>query len=553
MIKVSLFSGSSEAGPTVIPLFTGKDAYFEKTASTQLLPDVVKYIAGLRPSNNSQYVLVNALGAEEWWGSNVNADGFPEPSLIHRPEVWSGNPTVDSIRSKDWAYGFPTFYNAHAFAHHKNKNPDQAYGDVELTTWHEEMKRVELVVKVDKDKCEKFGGLPVWDKLKAGQFIDVSMGCKVPWDRCTICTDMVEYRKALATFDKSKHKHPGMAVLEYHKNVKKIRGISITRDDYCDDMKLRANKILPDGRKVYVHNDFPRFFDISFVFIGADRTAKVMMKIAGAGSRGFWDLGSSAATADNLGYVEDQEKTASDLSKAAKLKKSEMDKEILPIPDAVKAVPILARSEEDLPDELLNSLGMCPQDSVLSTLSGMGMILRPREFQRITIIQMGGGAGLADHMDRLGLRMPEADPDDTLKLSPNQMMPDIGRMLMPFFQSRTALEPNVTMRVLMMRPKEEEKKASSSHSPELLHKIGAAYAAYRQQVPDLMSYSQVFLAKLSADHRSGIGKVASAEVHDVFSPLTVIYAQQAFLDERGPRQNDLLKSANTANVRGDSP
>ena len=50
-------------------------------------------------------------------------------------------------------------------------------------------------------------------------------------------------------------------------------------------MKEMPGKILPDGRKVFVYNHYPRFFDISFVFIGADRTSFVLEKIAsGAGA-----------------------------------------------------------------------------------------------------------------------------------------------------------------------------------------------------------------------------------------------------------------------------
>src|SRR5690606_5481393 len=110
---------------------------------------------------------------------------------------------------------------------------------------------------------------------------DVSMGSKVPFDTCSITLDWKLYREAEATFNPKKHKHPGVAILEFHNDLKRrtgrgIRGLSVTRSDYSDYCLNRMNQILPDGRKVFVYNDFPRFFDISFVFIGADRTAKVM-------------------------------------------------------------------------------------------------------------------------------------------------------------------------------------------------------------------------------------------------------------------------------------
>jgi hypothetical protein len=55
---------------------------------------------------------------------------------------------------------------------------------------------------------------------------------------------------------------------------------SKTRHDYCKCItEFGMGLILKDGRRVGVINTYPRFFDISFVFIGADKTAKVMCKL----------------------------------------------------------------------------------------------------------------------------------------------------------------------------------------------------------------------------------------------------------------------------------
>ena len=95
MLKVAFFQGVDESGPRVIPLFGPADSAFEKTAAPTLLPDVAKYIAGLKPQNDAQYVLVNAMGASEWWGCNINNDAFDEASLIHKPDDWTGDPLID--------------------------------------------------------------------------------------------------------------------------------------------------------------------------------------------------------------------------------------------------------------------------------------------------------------------------------------------------------------------------------------------------------------------------------------------------------------------------
>ena len=68
---------------------TGADNALEAINTTKLSDRAVVEVT----SNNSQYVLVNAMGATEWYGSNVNADAFSEASLIHKPPSWANNPS----------------------------------------------------------------------------------------------------------------------------------------------------------------------------------------------------------------------------------------------------------------------------------------------------------------------------------------------------------------------------------------------------------------------------------------------------------------------------
>lgn len=1035
MIKVSLFSGESATGPTAVPLFTKADHAFEKTGSATLLPEVVRYIDALRPAPDTQYVLLNAMGAGEYFGSNINGDYFTEASLIHRPDKWTGNPLVDKIRAKDWAYGFPTFYYAHPYAHHRNKDSTRAFGEVELACWNDKMKRVELVTRVDKSKCHEFGGIPVWDKLNAGMYPDVSMGCapagtritlangqqspienvregdlvlshtgssrrvertmrrrytgtlynfkvygfrrelpltdehplwlvraeqlscspssssvnkgrkqrhctplvkgaskgcegcgtvprydfswvradeaevgdylafpvpreiddtvqsiaearllgyylaegfvwnyndrpleqitfclsllekeiaedienlarslganvvwhdekpekggryvhvvskelahrcltlcgsgaktkvvareilymrqdlqlaflgayldgdggtykgaayfstaseqlagqlfvmlarcgvissvneidhrpseksvvkkdtveyqiwvgtdfspilgpytrkpvrpslkirgqrffyeyegttylmspileieeshydddvfnfsveeddsyvaeglathncKVPFDTCSICLDWDKYRKAQSTFDPKKHRSPGEAILEVHRSLQKkdadgkwvgqgIRGVSVTRADYCVHAKTQMNKILPDGRKVYVMNDYPKFFDISFVFIGADKTAKTMMKIGSAA--GFWDIASSAEVAEKLGYS-DGEKTASDtvhrstefqgvpihvdreqfkaqlgigrekqavsdearrtvyetlkrhpeiiqekskvsplpyvaravgagailygahkahkhlknkeasaddvlklafLGKLAKNKSGEIVKDVVPSQFAGKAVPALTSSEEDLPDSAIEALAKAPLESALSTSGGLGIVLRPHEFQRIVMINIGR-RDIADDLDDHGLIFPEGSERAPLSLGPERFMSSLARLLLPLLPHRSALAPSIERRVVMVTgstPK-KEKRASSSHYANLLRKIAAAYNSYREQLMDLASHSQNLIGGAAYPGQSELHKLSAAAPEEVFSPLSVAYIQSAFLDEVGSRHD----------------
>ena len=254
MLKQIQFHGRDEDGNVQCQPLWGEDPIsgLEKTAEwkpSHLHPAVKEFVKGIKPTPKGVYILVNALGAGEYWGSNVNGDLFPEKALIHAPPDWeSFSPEKMKEVGKTWKYGFPSFMNAYPYKHHVNKDPSRAFGEVKLAVWNPKMHRVELVVYLDRALCEKWAAGDVIERIDRGEYPDVSMGCKVPFDICMICG---------------------------HK--------SKTRKDYCEHARDMMNKILPDGRKVAVRNDSPRFFDISFVFIGADKSAKMLAKLAMVG------------------------------------------------------------------------------------------------------------------------------------------------------------------------------------------------------------------------------------------------------------------------------
>jgi hypothetical protein len=538
MDKVGFFQGSEEHGPAAVPLFGPADAYFEKTASATLLPEVASFIAALKPQGDCQYVLVNAMGAGEYYSSNINGDRFSEAALIHRPDKWVGIPAVDKVTAADWAYGFPTFYRAHVYAHHRNKDANRALGFVELAAWNPHMKRVELITRLEKDRCQKFGGEGAWDKLKAGGYPDVSMGTKVPFDTCSITLDRKLYQKAWDTYDPKKDKSPGDAILKFHKELKAkndvgIRGLSITRNDYSEYGRTQMNRILPDGRKVWVDNDFPAFFDISFVFIGADKIAKSMMKIADDGK--MYSFMGSAELAEKLGYSTAQEKTASvaepELVVGARAKQAAMTKKVVPNQLAGKAVPALAASEPSLPTDLLNSLGDAGLARSLSTLTGLGIVLRPSEFQRVSLASQGKKS-LADQLEQLGESFPQTDEKTPSAISEQDFSATIAQQLLPFMAMRSALGPFIERRVVIVVASPEKKaSAASSHPSELLRKIGAAYQGYRDDLMQLVPSAQHLIESATTPRDVELRKVAAAEPGDLFTPLSFSYLKHAFLNE----------------------
>jgi hypothetical protein len=557
IVKVCQFKARQEHGERLVEIFHPGEGGMEKAAAffsmnksaAPMLPQVQSYLEKLQPSPTKIYVLVNALGAGEYWGSNINGDWFPEASLIHEGPV----------------YGYETFYQAYPYKHHVNKDPSKSFGKVVLSCWNDAMKRVELIVEIDREKARQFGAEDVCDRLDKGMFPDVSMGCKVPYDLCSKCLDWEKYRKAQSTFDPSRHRTVGAAVLEFHKR-NPIRGLSVTRNDYCVHLKTMLNKILEDGTKIYAINDYPRFFDISFVFIGADKTAKVMAKLA------FADMGNVVVpawmVAEQMGYRQpdvykgfekvaetdapgpppgppersnmepertpENERALVDLfqahrpevtpagiamgldkvraklreKKAAQLKGAEIIKDVVPSQFAGKVLP----ARPDIPTDILDELGKGSLSEALSTPTTMGMILKPREFQRITIIRMGKKP-LADELDRDGLTFPPVEESDrSIPMGSGHFSSVLKRLLLPLMEDRSLLEPVARRRVVRIticgKPEESEDDLKDAEETPFLQKISAAYNGYLDRLDSCLEDVELVVGSNSdlweAVHRAGL-------------------------------------------------
>ena len=175
--------------------------------------DLLAYVESLKAAVGKTYALVNALSAGEFFGPNRNGDYFPEESLKQYHKTFE-------------ALG-------HVYRHHVNKDPNISMGKVLFSHYNNSMHRVELILELDDARAKD-----VLEKLREGALPAVSMGCRVPWDECSICGNRAK-----------------------------------TRNEYCDDLLKHMNQILPDGRRVYAKNLSPKFFDISVVLIPAEKTA----------------------------------------------------------------------------------------------------------------------------------------------------------------------------------------------------------------------------------------------------------------------------------------
>lgn len=502
MIKLCRFPAKDAEGQPLIEMIYDQDqfhhSYMDKVAAPYL-PEIREYVDRLKPQKNSIYALINALGAYEYWSSNINGDAFEEEMLTHKGPVW----------------GYETFVHyARPYMHHSNKGPDaRAFGSVELSCWNPNMKRVEVVARLDREDAVKVNAQSVIDKVDRGELPETSMGTKVPYDLCSITTDWDTYRRALSTFDPRVHRHPGVAVLNFHKRIQQIRGLSINKDDYTEYTKYHMNSILPDGRKVFVYNPYPRFFDISFVFIGAEKTSKMMAKLASsphvvvpAQYPGADFSYEPAATHKSF----EAEKVASISStrlmlrkmkekKASQYKQAEIIKDIVPSQFMSKAVPLLEKSEPPLDRDVLDQMGSAPLGSALSTPTMMGIVLKPQEFQRITLNHLGH-RDLADDLDS-GNRVfrPVSQLDDSISMGPSFISQLVAQLLKGSIEQRSSFGPPLTRRMIRITicgmPQDDQRPEPEPVEDGLLDKISAAYNGYREQVIDkIASLSQCLYA-----------------------------------------------------------
>ncbi len=317
----------------------------EKTASYD--PELQEFLKKIMPDPKRYFLLVNALGAGEFYGSNRNGDYFPEPALVDHHKTFE---TLGRV-----------------YRHHRNKPKlgHRVYGEILYSHYNHSMHRVELVIGLD------IGAAPdLKEKIDKGEFPPVSMGSRVPYDECSICGN----------------------------RAPRIQ-------DYCKHAKTMMNKVLSDGRKVCVINTKPKFFDISFIHVPADRTSYTLKKVA----------------SDSNIVIPSAIKTAEEL-KDAGIKEADIVKIVEGEVDNAGPDPsrLIVDSQPDMPAKMVNDLaGSAPLNEVLSTLVAMRVMPKKAEFQKL-VLTSKGQEKLAEELEKENVTF--IIHDDTEPIIPN----DIG-------------------------------------------------------------------------------------------------------------------------------
>lgn len=511
---------SEDNEPTVQLLTPGRNV---KTAG--ILPAVSAFISQLRPDPNYTYALGTAMSDSWYFGANSNADWYgynphlkmngltwdPDKTKEHGDYTgWQTDPIVQQRLAKHWPYGYPTFYGANVFAHHKNHDPALGFGDVVFSYWNEPMKRVELVMRVNNRVAAEKGHRSFLEKVHAGKRVDLSMGCKIPWDACEICTDWPTVLRWMNTYDPKQHAHPGIPVLNAHRK-KKIRGIAETRIEYCDHMKHQKNQVLSDGRRVFVYNDFCKFFDISMVWIGADRTAKIV-----------WHLGGSFQLAPKPTVEAFTRKSAA------------MVKEI---PGG--SAEILHDADTSPEIGSLSSIQADPA-KLLSSLATLGIIPTPSEFMQLVLPTLPGGPQALKLCRARGIVFDIRTPgiDTSYQFSAEKVDPKLLELFGPWVPERSSFDPHLTKRLKDPRRKKEAGLELTPVQNPILDDVARKYAGFRV---DLLSKSKDIVStidRLSTGWTQG-GK-ASPELAGLLLGIgTVVHWMASHLQDKRERGETL--------------
>jgi hypothetical protein len=320
-----------------------KNKFTKLAAHTHHCIEIEEYLNTVTPEEGKSYLLILALGASDYYGCNRNGDWFDESELLNCYKTFETEP-------------------AYMYRHHQNKDPDKAAGVVVKSFYNSLMHRVEIIVKLDKDKAPD-----VVDKLESGVPVATSMGCRVQYDVCSKCGNKAK-----------------------------------TRAEYCDHLKFNMRHIDNAGFQVYAINKFPKFFDISLVFRPADRTSYVLKKVASQGSESTFDQEympsnntySSAVLGETYEKISELRKI-SDIIKAIKgypVKQITQDSDVnlSVIRNFDKVYPDVYDNYSPIDDNTLDQFTKYPLSSTISSLTDRGISLTTPEISKIIIARSSG-------------------------------------------------------------------------------------------------------------------------------------------------------------------
>lgn len=215
----------------MFPKFTDTSSFDFGMEPTILIKDIKSLEKRAAARHNLKYAKTKgqedmhliAVGAYEGTGFNRNMDRFVEKWCEKNAHYFR-----DSDRC--------------VHRHHKNKKDDPKYGNVKAAAYNKEMRRIELIVGLDKEACADI----LHEQEKVGH-TNWSMASKQAFDTCTWCG-----------FDSHDDKQR------------------------CSHIPDKLGEMNKEGQLCGMDNPDPRWFEISYVKRPADRIGMSLNKMASA-------------------------------------------------------------------------------------------------------------------------------------------------------------------------------------------------------------------------------------------------------------------------------
>jgi hypothetical protein len=400
-------------------------------------PEISRYIKELRPDPGYQFVLMTPMGSFEYWGINVNGDLFPDVSLSF--DMDKGDPVAVAKRLEaKWLAPFGKTI------------PPGSYREFGFKTF---LQAKRYRHHANKDPSVSYGDIvvSVWNPIM--HRVEVI----VRHDRET--AKRVGAEDIIADIDAGKPRQISMGCKVPFDVCTKCGNISRTPGDYCDHLRLNMGGINPDGSINAAVNFFMRFFDLSDVFIPAAKEAGVLEKVA-----------------RDRRYV----------VKAAVAKQAEIKKDVLPN-SGYAALRQSYESEPDLPKTVLRGGSL---ENLLTTLSGLGIVMKPAEFQDAALSRMGMQNYSDDLASRGQVFHPETSRGD-FTLDPKGFDSRLAEVLAPLLGERSGFYPHLPRRVLRITVIQERPAADLAPESEPLKKVAQVYDAYRRSLRNLPGLLEV--------------------------------------------------------------
>jgi hypothetical protein len=402
--------------------FTSNNDFDFQCASSRLLRDVRKdlikraskeelfkdFYENKKSDPNQELLHLIAVGAYEGTGYNRNGDAFLEDDCIKNHKYFSKS-------------------NRAVHRHHKNKPSDPKFGNIKAAAYNKRMRRIELIIGLDKDKCSDI----LHEQETTGN-TNWSMASKQAKDICSWC------------------KHEAK-----------------TDKDRCDHIPAHLGEINKEGEMCGMLNPDPRWFEISYVKRPADRIGMSLGKVASAVARPM-------STSDYLNiygdlYIPDDiliSKKAEDkrelLTKLAELEKH--------VEAVTKGSPITRKDKfikehghklkhtSNIDYTSMDSLRKMEPSLVLKTLADNGIIFSPEDFSRYLFdnrVDKSRVEGMKSHLPNIYNKINDEDAGKTVndeKFEPSHhgTVPEELKKTVKGLHEGHSLESGPAMRRMMM-------------------------------------------------------------------------------------------------------